>query len=176
MFIGYQPGGNADSVLIEQLKGWPAECEYALDRAELKIAGWSHARLAMNMQRIWGVATLKKCTGLNAIFFRAPNLREWRQVEKSLRAEIEEFSLSQVRCIIHTLKPKKLAIIGLSTFDWLTNGSRMSPILVRNGRVLVVCGKFLDVPAFGVIHLSGARIGEADVRAIRTYFAALNSN
>src|SRR5260370_12406 len=35
LFLGYQPGGRADSRRIDQLRSWPTECEYALNPLEL---------------------------------------------------------------------------------------------------------------------------------------------
>src|SRR6267378_7546442 len=117
LFLGDQPGGKADSVRIDQLQGWPTECEYALDNGALRKAGWKNNRLASNMQKIWGIPTLRNSTGLNAIFFRAPDSEEWSHgLEKGLRIELEKFSLERARRIVETLQPKRLVVIGLQTF------------------------------------------------------------
>ena len=170
LFLGDQPGGKADSVRIDQLQGWPTECEYALDNGALRKAGWKNNRLASNMQKIWGIPTLRNSTGLNAIFFRAPDSKEWRRLES--RRQLEDFSLERVRRIVETLQPKRLAVIGLQTFRRLAHST--TPALSNgSGRPLIEQGKVWGVPAFGVIHLSGARISGGDLNAIKNYFVEL---
>ena len=88
LFLGYQPGGGAASVRIDQLRSWPTQCEYGLDKQELRNAGWENPKLALNMQRVWGAPSLKQSTGLNVIFFRAPNSEEWRRLETGLRLSL----------------------------------------------------------------------------------------
>jgi hypothetical protein len=175
MFIGFQPGGQGDSVRVEQLRSWPPECEYALDRPSLKAAGWAQPKLALNMQKVWGVPILKRSTGLNAIFFRSPKMEDWARIEKGLRTELEEFSRGRVRRIVGALRPKRLAVIGLGTFDWLTDRQGAS-VATCNGRALVKRGKLWGALAFGVMHLSGARLSGTDLDVMKAYFAEQDSN
>ena len=46
LFIGYQPGGEKESMIESEHQGWPEACEY--------------------------VEVLEACVGVNAIFLRAP--------------------------------------------------------------------------------------------------------
>jgi hypothetical protein len=39
LFLGDQPGGRADSRRVDQLRSWPTECEYALNKPDLLNAG-----------------------------------------------------------------------------------------------------------------------------------------
>jgi len=174
LFLGHQPGGGADSVRIDQLRSWPTECEYGLDKRDLRNAGWEHPALALKMQRVWGIPILKKSTGLNVIFFRAPNLEEWRRLETGLRIELEKFSSERARRIIETLQPKHLVVIGLEIFRRLDPSATSG--LVHNGRRLVEQGEIWGVTAFGIIHLSGARLSGDDLNAIRAYFGERISN
>jgi hypothetical protein len=174
LFLGYQPGGRADSRRIDQLRSWPTECEYALNPLELRNAGWKNPRLALNIQKVWGVPILKKSTGLNAIFFRAPDLKEWRRLQRGLRIELENFSLERARRIIKTLQPRHLLVIGLETFGRLAPSATSA--LERNGRCLVEQGEIWGMAAFGVIHLSGAHVSGADFDAIKAYFGERISN
>jgi hypothetical protein len=168
LFLGYQPGGGADSKCPVQLQRWPTECEYALNPPGLRNAGWKNPKLALNMQKLWGVPVLKKSTGLNAIFFRAPDLKKWRQLESGLRKEIEDFSLERASRIIKTLRPKYLVVIGLQTFDLLATSETLA--LERDGKCLIKQGVILGMAAFGVIHLSGAYVSKNHFNAIKAYF------
>jgi hypothetical protein len=173
LFLGYQPGGGAESKCPVQLQRWPTECEYALNPSELRNAGWRNPRIVLNMQKLWGVPVLKKSTGLNAIFFRAPDLTEWHRLERGLRIELENFSLERAGRIIKTLHPKHLVVIGLQTFDLLATSATSA--LERDGRCLVKQGEILGMAAFGVIHLSGARISGNHFNAIKAHFGERTS-
>jgi hypothetical protein len=176
LFLGDQPGGRGtDSVRTDQLQGCPTECEYGLDKRELRKAGWKSTKLAVNMQKIWGVPVLKKSTGLNAIFFRAPR-DEWPRLETGLRIELEKFSLERARRIIEILQPKRLVVIGFKTFRPLATSAHRQVEVWRNGRSLVERSEIWGVPAFGVIHLSGAHLSGADFDAIKAYFGERISN
>lgn len=162
LFIGYQPGGGARS-LAEGLEegqhaGWPVTCEYAHKK-------WL---IAKRMREIWGEATLERCTGLNAVFFRAPSMKAWRRLPLHVRAELESFSRTQTERIVRTLKPKRLVVIGLETFARLATGT---DDLRGDRAVLVRRGQLWDRPVFGMIHLSGARISRADLGRLKAYFA-----
>jgi hypothetical protein len=132
-------------------------------------------KLALNTQQFWGVPILKKSTGLNAIFFRAPDLKEWHRLERGLRIELENFSLERARRIIETLQPRHLVVIGLTRFRRLAPSATSG--LMRNGRPLVERGEIWGVTAFGVIHLSGAYgLSGHDLDAMKAYFGERISN
>ncbi len=162
LFIGYQPGGAASGAAEGQEEGqhlgWPPTCEYA-------HRDW---RLAARMREVWGSGTLARCTGLNAIFFRAPSMRAWRRLPRTVRVELEAFSAERAERIVKALKPKRLVIIGLKTFARLTTGA---DDLIGEQRVLVRRGQLWDRPAYGTIHLSGARISRADLDRLKAYFS-----
>jgi hypothetical protein len=175
LFLGYQPGGKANSLRMDQHRGWPSVCEYALDKPRLRAAGWDSPTLAVNMQKVWGAPTLKHCTGLNAIFFRAPSMEDWKRVRREQREELERFSLERAQRIVKMFGPKRLTVVGLGSFELLTKGLGCS-VLVCRGRALIKRGELWGVPAFGVIHLSGARVSGADLEAMKAYFAELDAN
>jgi hypothetical protein len=156
LFIGFQPGGREEAV-AEERDMWPSSCVYALEP-------W---RLWCRMREIWGAATLEGCTGLNLIFFRAPRIAEWGRVDAGLRADIEKFCRCRVDRIVTALAPRQIVIIGLGTFDRLTRGG----VVLRgsHGRVLAKQGTLYDVPAYGIVHLSGARISREDRDHLRSY-------
>lgn len=167
LFIGYQPGGRA----IDASQGfnsgehtsWPPHCDYA-------VASWP---LAKRMQQVWGVATLEKSTGLNAIFFRAPSVRDWHKLDGALRAELEAFSLGRAENIVRAMEPKRLVIIGLGTFDRLADG--VADLRGEN-KLLTKKGILWGVPATGIVHLSGARLSHDDLGRLTSYFSKTVSN
>jgi hypothetical protein len=173
LFIGYQPGGSCDSRNERQHREWPCECEYAFDKKRSAEAGNRNFRLVMAMQEIWGVPVLARCTGLNAIFFRAPSKKAWRRnIHREARLKSEEFSKAHAARIVTVLKPQRLVVIGLETFDELTRGS-----VALSGRddrqVLVRRGELWGVPTFGIRHLSGAWLSGDEKKRIKAYFENL---
>jgi hypothetical protein len=163
LFMGYQPGGR-EIENIRHHESWPEQCDYATEK-------WL---LAKKVRFVWGDDIVARCTGLNAIFFRAPSIKAWLRIPKQLRGKLEEFSLLRARTIVNALQPKQLVLIGLGTFDRLLVGEAR---LVRDrGRVLAKEGNLWGHPAIGLAHLSGSRISAADLERLRTLFSSGDSN
>ncbi len=157
LFLGEQPGGNVGPIPSEH-EGWPPYSDYARQ-------GW---RLASQVRSIWPAALVERSTGLNANFFRAPNRAVWKGVSHSTRVEIETFCLHQAKAIVGALVPTSIVVIGLQTFDKLSINQEIA--VRRNGRALVKTGELWGRPAYGVIHLSGARLSADDSSCLRDYF------
>lgn len=157
-FIGFQPGGR-EIENCQHHTAWPQQCEYA-------TAEWP---LAKKIRNIWGKDVVAQCTGLNAIFFRAPNLISWMRVPAPLRNDLQEFSLLRAQAIVDVLQPERVVLIGLKTFDLLVEGK---PCLRGDrGRVLAKDGTLWGRPAIGVLHLSGARFSCCDYARLRAKFS-----
>jgi hypothetical protein len=158
LFLGYQPGGAKESGYPDQHMRWPEKCVYP-------TAAWP---LAKQLRLVWSTQTLAECTGLNAIFFRARSAREWSKVEEGLRGEMEGFSRKQAERIVRALAPQRIVIIGLNTFRMLTAGG----IALRGAseNILVRDGELWGVPAFGIVHLSGARVSREDRDQLKRFF------
>lgn len=155
LFLGYQPGGDAveDS---SQHETWPAVSEYAVRR-------WP---LAMRLRETLGEAAVVGSTGLNAIFFRARSVADWRRIKRPLRDELETFSLACAERIVRVLAPRRIVVIGLGTFDRLTTGTADT---LGAGRVLAKRGDLWGAPAIGIMHLSGARVRRDERDRLRAY-------
>ena len=160
LFIGYQPGGTLENRPMGQPTQWPETCVYS-------TAKWPLARRLREMQSI----PLSECTGLNAIFFRAPSAKQWSRVPDELRGEVEGFSLRQAERIARALAPQRIVFIGLSTFHMLTRGGIAA--YGSKGSVLVRKGDVWGAPAFGIVHLSGARVSKEDRTRLNGFFADL---
>jgi hypothetical protein len=162
LFVGYQPGGGAESADKGMRDGehqtWPARCDYA-------VAPW---KLAVRLREIWGTSLLERCTGLNAIFFRAPN-DAWLPEQPHLRREIEAFCYTRAERIVRTLAPQRIVVIGFKTFDRLATGT--TDLFGERNQRLIVRGEVWGVPAYGIVHISGARLSRADQARLSDYFA-----
>ena len=143
------------------LHGPPLECGYATEK-------WL---LAKRMQRIWGADLLSRCTGLNAIFFRARTASNWSRLDRSLRERLEAFCHERAAEIVRLLEPKRIVVIGLHTFDRFGPGE----VVLRNDRrVLLKEGSVWGYPATGVIHLSGARPNRSELASITERLQAIS--
>lgn len=157
LFLGTQPGGTLETAVPGGQQDWPKECMYLSE----------FGRLGSRLREIWGIARLRHCTGLNANFFRAPSTKVWGSVPKTLRGEIEAFCRIRAETIVRALAPQRIVIIGLRTFGRLTSGS---VALTGERRVLVKTGILWGAPAFGIIHISGARVSRDDLDRLAAYF------
>ncbi|GBQ09651.1 hypothetical protein [Komagataeibacter rhaeticus] len=162
LFIGYQPGGRGIDCAAHH-NTWPEVSDYVTQN-------WP---LAKQVRSIWGLDVVERCTGLNVIFFRAPSVAAWNKIAKPLRQKLENFSRQHTEQIVRALRPKCLIVIGLGTFDWLTEGK--PSLYGEKGRVLTRKGTLWNCEAIGTVHLSGSRISRADREHLRAYFAAIQT-
>ena len=162
LFLGYQPGGRAIDC-SEHHETWPETCDYATEE-------WP---LAKQIRAIWGQEVVARCTGFNAIFFRAPSVAAWNRITQPLRDELEIFSRDNAERIVRALRPECLIVIGLGTFSWLSQGE--PSLHGEKGRVLARRGTLWGCEAIGTVHLSGSRISRGDRERLRAYFAALQA-
>ncbi len=154
LFLGYQPGGSSEDDKREQAGGaherWPAALEYATQ-------DWT---LARNMQKMFGPDRLARCVGLNALFFRAPDLKEWEKLPRELRIRIESFCKGHATGVIRALQPDRVVAIGFKTLELF--GPTKPDISNEKGRVLTKSGTVAGYPSLGTLHLSGAQISNVD--------------
>jgi hypothetical protein len=158
LFIGYQPGGDQrtdDHRGREQSGAWPALSDYATE-------AWT---LARNMQSMFGIDLLRRCIGLNAIFFRSPNIAVYAtEVSLARRRDAAAFCVGQAKRIIEALRPKLVVTIGFKTLELFSEGR---PALSNaHSRTLLIESCIAGMPAIGTLHLSGCRIAAADRKAM----------
>lgn len=162
LFLGYQPGGDE----IEDLqhhKTWPVESDYV-------TKPWP---LARQVREVWGSEMTARCTGLNAIFFRSPKVKIWKQLPPPLRLKLESFSLERSEAIVRALKPLHIVVIGTENFDLLTKGK--GEVVLRGAKVtLAKTGSLWGIPATGTVHLSGYRVSNANRDLLRQHFAVVS--
>lgn len=161
LFIGYQPGGGredrAAEIILGAEKRWPRICEYA-------HAGWT---LASNLRRMFGADFLQRCSGLNALFFRAPNAGEYKRIGLGERREIASFCLPRVVELVETIQPRRVVCIGFEALRLF--GPTRSILPNASGRSLVETGSIGAREVLAVMHLSGAQMSNEDRAAIASY-------
>jgi len=96
---------------------------------------------------------LKGCAGLNAIFFRAPDIETWNKNPRELRQRIERFCMSQAIRMIDAMQPTLIVANGFKTLSLF--GST-EPDIEFEGRVITRSGLIAGRPAIGTLHLTGA--------------------
>jgi hypothetical protein len=163
LFVGYQPGGDASHIVESHHLGWPSQSDYA-------VKEW---KLAKRIREIWNASDVERATGLNAIFFRAPSAMDWRRVSLPLRKEMEQFSHARARKLIGILAPKRIVFVGMGTMACFVDASEQ--VLRLDRRTLIKKGDVSGVPAYGVIHLSGARIRSTHLSAIGDFFRQISN-
>lgn len=158
LFIGYQPGGDHhtdDHQRPATTGSWPQVAYYA-------TAPWT---LARHMRAMFGADLLSQCTGLNAIFFRSPNIAVYQaEVPLARRRQAATFCLDRVQKMTSMLQPSLVVGIGFQTLQLF--GPTQPALHNDRGRTLLVAGAIGGIPALASLHLSGARIAAGDRRLI----------
>lgn len=163
-FFGFQPGGDHSTQQHElQLsdKNWPEQSYYATEN-------W---RLANVMQGMFGTDLLESTTGANAIFFRSPSMNAYySETPVELLTEIDRFCRIRLEKIIEALQPKLVVAIGFSALAQFGPSYRV--LSNAQGRCLIQLGSVGARRAYSVLHLSGARIADADLREIADFLVS----
>jgi hypothetical protein len=102
-------------------------------------------------------------------FFRSPSQKCWRAVPAVSRQEIEASCLRHTERIVRALAPRAIVVFGFKTFNALTAGE---VVLQGRKRVLMKFGEVWGVPAYGVLHLTGARPSGDDLSRMAAFFSA----
>ena len=162
LFLGYQPGGRHTTeqhLTLLPTETPPSTSYYATD-------GWP---LASNMRTMWPHGLLARATGLNAIFFRSPSIDEFSTISRDTLRRAKNFSVPRASKLIEAIDPIVIVGIGFATLRLF---GEAEPVLCNGrGRTLIRQGVIAGRPAFGTLHLSGARISTADRQAIADFIA-----
>jgi hypothetical protein len=150
-FLGLQVGGVAPDEIRNEKETWPEESEYA-------TASW---HLAQRLQSIFGVEFLKKSTGTNINFFRAPNDQVWKtDVKPDLRHLCESFSHDHAQRLIEAIQPRKIIVIGFQVID------KIQAYQFKRTEEGVQVGNLWGCPAIAVWHLTGTPMTTAQREGI----------
>jgi hypothetical protein len=174
MFAGEQPGGGVggptddpQSVLDLERKTWPVVTEYA-------TASW---RLAHAIRAVYDAefpGLLRRCTGTNENFFRAPSRDHYhRNVNGELRSEIGYFCKPRVQSLVRAIEPDHVVCIGLEIFRRITGSTTVAIRSRITGDPLVETGTFAGRRAVGVPHLTGVPLRRDERAVIYDYLRTL---
>jgi hypothetical protein len=169
LFIALQPGLSHIDVVQgiddRHEKEWPKVCANATGPWEI----------AKKLQKMFGPSFLHECVGINAIFLRSKDTKEYKEnFDIDERNRIEEFCLPRVNRIIEAIEPQHLAFIGLRTQELFGNRWR-SDLKDASGQDLTRVGKIAGKPGIAMRHLTGSwsRPTDADLHRIRDRVLAM---
>lgn len=164
LFLGFQPGGQTDESNEGQHDHWPPASWYLNADTRKDI-------LARKLRRVFNLNSINHM-GLNAVFFRAPSLKQWSRTAD--RADMETFSIARAKEIVNAAAPRHLIVVGFTTLDLLKVGAPYKTVICKkSGGRLAAVGELWGRQAYCIAHLSGARIGNADIEKLRTFFRDL---
>lgn len=173
MIISYQPGGTKERFDLEDHGSYKRN-DFKLPALNAYVE--TDYPMAKKVKRLFafegGLELLSGSVVFPLIFFRAPSVAAWKRVARKERKDMEDFSLSKVKEIIETIKPKTILIFGIETYDKLKK-SIFCPILTeevvqyrKNERVMVKA-RCAGYEIIATIHPSGARISREDFIKLR---------
>lgn len=151
LFLGYQPGGGPKDYerYLDAQGIWPPSLEYLKGHKREggeRLWGFIRHRIVANDGLLAG------CMGMNAIFFRAPNVKAW---EASNVSELEALCLKHTATIIRSVQPKLIVSIGF-TRKGLVEPTSGAP-LEDNGITLARPATAFGSSAIITCHLTGTR-------------------
>lgn len=166
MLIGYNVGGSEKDFSLQECLVIPDEHEYFLYNYKL-------ARIQKNIwDNLNGVEVLRSSIKLNLNFFRSKSIAQWKTIPKSIRLDLENFSINIVKEIISNLEPKIIIAEGIATYDellWKVFGiesSLSSKCEKRNKRRIFIDTLHYDRNILGIAHPSGCRLNNEDIQLI----------
>ena len=117
---------------------------------------------------------LDTSVAISILFFRSKNFKFWlKNVPKTRRTEMENYSYEKVKLIIKTVKPQAILVISSKTYK------RLGKILeIKNekqkmkiGKVTLVRTAFANgIPIFSIPHLTGYHISTKNIEKMRNLF------
>jgi hypothetical protein len=161
LWLAFQPGGSTAN---------PAHS--AIELSGLCAYSYQNWTLARRMRAIFPIEVLRESVAVNAIFIRSPRIQTYKRLSVTIRRDIFAFCKPRIERLIWRLDPTLVVVIGLATLRLFDR----SPVMVRlghNGKALVRRGKIGGRRVIAVPHLSGSRIGKADLNKIAAYTLSL---
>jgi hypothetical protein len=161
MIIGENPGFGASDHTPHVEATWP-EHSHMLD-AEWPLAKRLHSIFDSGGQLI----LLHKAVQTNFQFFKSisikkPSRYRWYDVPVALRDELGCFCRQELAGLVKVSEPKAILVLGIGSFDQHATDAD-TKLGDRSGkRRLLVEGLVFDVPAYGILHPTGAQVSLND--------------
>lgn len=153
MVLGLNPGGSKNDFDIRDCEDIPlihSYYEYKYPLAE-KMKSFFEGSLE---------PLLRNSVKTNVIFFRSKNMDEWYKLNPVIRKEAEDFCNQKVLELINTLKPKRLLLEGIGSYNIIHNVLGLSDEnknVIAPKRKIVIHNEKDDLKIMGIIHPTGAR-------------------
>lgn len=165
MIIGFNPGGGTDDVKCYEEPEPLAEHGYIT--YGLPRPGKKPYRLAEKMYQLFKEMghekTLQNSVKLNLIFFRSGDIKEWNNMDKVARKDLDNFCCEKVKNVISTLQPKLILTEGLLTYrrlkDLMPIGKKgeKEDVFPIGSRTLVRSIDSEPIKLTGIRHPTGGR-------------------
>ena len=83
---------------------------------------------------------------------------------RTVRQPLEAFCIEELRALLGVIKPTQIMVLGMAAFDKHVTDRKLEVSATDGKRWLIGSGQLWGVPAFGVMHPTGARWSEEDRR------------
>jgi len=119
---------------------------------------------------------LEKSVVITVLLFRSIGMKEWKKENpKNTRLSMEDYAYDKVKTIITKIKPKKILVIGMSTFKRLKNNEI---IPITNEEILdsfgtvgkIKIAKMNQTSIIAIPHLSSCHISDENKNKIKKSF------
>jgi hypothetical protein len=161
MIIGENPGFGVDDCEPHVEVCWPK-------RSWIADAEWD---LATKLRSIFRLGTslsiLDNAIQTNFQFFKSSSIDRksryrWKSLPKPLRDDLDGFCAHELRGYVIVSQPNTILVLGIATFDRRAT----DPVTLLHDRAskrrLLVGGRIYGVPAYGILHPTGARVAIED--------------
>ena len=172
LILGENPGFGSRDLAPHLPELWPPNGkvlhdEWALGRAMNEIFSSEQLRSVANNSMM-----------ANFLFFASSSIKSsaasrypWENVAPPLRNEIDKFCAQQLEKFVQVAKPKQIFVCGIGAFVRHAKNIQIQRRDQQNTgrRRLIVTGTIFDLPAIGIMHLTGCRISSRDRLDITAY-------
>lgn len=174
MIIGYQPGGNQTHFKIEDEDRF-AQGDFGVKQNEFFTSNY---RMAKRMKEFFepdNLNILEKSVIFPLIFFRAPRATTWTAWKS--RRTVEELCFSKVQEIIKKLRPKRILVLGLGTYEHMKSFLKIRgekfiylKTQAKGKRKVAITAMSDEIKIFAMLHPTGAWISGKHRNGLKNLF------
>lgn len=178
MIISYQPGGDESHYKKEDRVNYE-KGDFSIKQNEFVATDYPMAKRVRDFFNYSeSQELLNKSVILPLIFFRAPDVKNWKnKIINPSRKKMEAYCYNKVTEIIKRIKPNKILVIGINTYfelkqkvlDDITNEMILHTRPNTNER-MVISSECEEIKLFAIAHLTGVRISKNDWNIMKAEF------